>query len=183
VSSAVSAFLGVCASCHQSPAADYPVRKAVIRQRLFLTFSHSGLNARARRLWKEAGLDRILMQEARHTYASLMIAAGVNIKAISTYMGHSSVKITWDRYGHLLPGNEAEAAAKFDEFLARSTDNTEPPDPRRTRTSSRLCAYRARVATGVFTIAGINLPRRIPSWESGQTSRLGGLGRSFSLTI
>jgi integrase len=48
-----------------------------------------------------------------------MIAAGVNIKALSTYMGHSSVTITLDRYGHLLPGNEDEAAQLFDTYLER----------------------------------------------------------------
>jgi len=39
-----------------------------------------------------------------------MIAAGVNPKALATYMGHSSITITLDRYGHLMPGSEAEAA-------------------------------------------------------------------------
>ena len=47
-----------------------------------------------------------------------MIAAGVNAKALSTYMGHSSVTITFDRYGHLMPGNEAEAARLLDQFLS-----------------------------------------------------------------
>ncbi|MGH7966336.1 MAG: site-specific integrase, partial [Candidatus Binatia bacterium] len=50
--------------------------------------------------------------------ASLMIAAGVNAKALATYMGHASVMITLDRYGHLLPGNEGEAAALLDAYLA-----------------------------------------------------------------
>ena len=36
-----------------------------------------------------------------------LIAAGVNPKALSTYIGHSSITITLDRYGHLMPGNEA----------------------------------------------------------------------------
>ena len=52
--------------------------------------------------------------------ASLMIAAGVNAKALSTYMGHASVMITLDRYGHLMPGNEEEAAGLLDSYLARS---------------------------------------------------------------
>jgi len=34
-----------------------------------------------------------------------MIAAGVNAKALATYLGHSSITITLDRYGHLMPGN------------------------------------------------------------------------------
>lgn len=53
-------------------------------------------------------------------FASLMIAAGVNAKALSTYMGHASVTITYDRYGQLMPGNEAEAASLLDEYLERA---------------------------------------------------------------
>src|SRR5439155_16508538 len=59
---------------------------------------------------EEKPLEPITLHEARHTFASLMIAAGVNAKALATYMGHASVTITYDRYGHLMPGNEAEAA-------------------------------------------------------------------------
>jgi integrase len=60
------------------------------------------------------------LHEARHTFASLMIAAGVNAKALSTYMGHTSVTITLDRYGHLMPGNEEEAAGLLDAYLERA---------------------------------------------------------------
>lgn len=74
-------------------------------------------NDRAQRAWKAAKLEPIGLHECRHTFASFMIAAGVNPKALSTYMGHSSVTITFDRYGHLMPGNEAQAALLLDEFL------------------------------------------------------------------
>jgi integrase len=46
-----------------------------------------------------------------------MIAAGVNAKALSTYMGHANISITLDRYGHLMPGNEDEAAGLLDAYL------------------------------------------------------------------
>ncbi len=72
---------------------------------------------RARRRWEALGLTPIGFHECRHTFASFMIAAGVNAKALSTYMGHSSVMITFDRYGHLMPGNEAEAAQLLDGYL------------------------------------------------------------------
>ncbi len=48
-----------------------------------------------------------------------MIAAGVNATALSTYVGHSSITITLDRYGHLMPGNEAEAAGMLASYLER----------------------------------------------------------------
>jgi hypothetical protein len=47
-----------------------------------------------------------------------MIAAGANAKAISTYLGHATIGITFDRYGHLMPGNESEAADLLDSYLA-----------------------------------------------------------------
>jgi integrase len=74
----------------------------------------------ADRTWKKAKLTRITLHECRHTFASLMIAAGVNAKALSTYLGHSSVTITYDRYGHLMPGNEEAAAELLDAYLKRA---------------------------------------------------------------
>jgi integrase len=59
------------------------------------------------------------LHEARHTFASLMIAAGVNAKRLATYMGHASITVTLDRYGHLFPGNEEESADLLDAFLAK----------------------------------------------------------------
>ncbi len=73
-------------------------------------FDAGNLTAQATRAWGAAELQGLTLHEARHTFASLMIAAGVNTKALSTYMGHASVTITYDRYGHLMPGNEDEAA-------------------------------------------------------------------------
>jgi integrase len=64
-------------------------------------------------------LDPIGLHEARHTAASIMIAAGVNVKALSSYLGHSSITITLDRYGHLMPGNEDEAVDLVDTYLER----------------------------------------------------------------
>jgi integrase len=70
---------------------------------------------------EQPALEPIGLHECRHTVASLMIAAGVNAKALSTYMGHSSITITLDRYGHLMPGNEDEAAGLLDSYLERAT--------------------------------------------------------------
>ncbi|MCH8129214.1 MAG: tyrosine-type recombinase/integrase [Acidobacteria bacterium] len=48
----------------------------------------------------------------RHTHCAHLIASGTDLKAISTRLGHASVSFTLDRYGHLLPGRQAEAAAR-----------------------------------------------------------------------
>lgn len=68
--------------------------------------------------WEKAELNRITMHECRHSYASLMIAAGVNAKTLCDYMGHSSITVTFDRYGHLMPGNESQAAELLDTYLS-----------------------------------------------------------------
>ena len=83
-------------------------------------FQPSNLWRRAQRAWTGAGLEPIGLHEARHTFASVLIAAGVNAKAITTYMGHASIQTTYDLYGKLMPGSEAEAAALVDAYLTRS---------------------------------------------------------------
>lgn len=75
---------------------------------------------RATKRWAAAKLDPIGLHEGRHTAASWFIAAGVNLKAISTFLGHSSINVTLDKYGHLLPGDEAAAGDLVNAYLARS---------------------------------------------------------------
>ena len=84
------------------------------------SFEPKTVHNRARRAWRADGLAPIGLDECRHTFASLMIAAGVNAKALSTFMGHASITITLDRYGHLFPGSEDEAAERLDAFLERA---------------------------------------------------------------
>lgn len=84
-------------------------------------FSPTRVTVRADKAWRAAKLERLTLHEARHCYASYMIAAGVNAKALSTYMGHASIAITLDTYGHMLPGNEEEAATLLDAYLDRPT--------------------------------------------------------------
>ncbi len=83
-----------------------------------LAFSEAVVR-RARAAWKQAKLEAIGLHECRHTYAAFMIAAGVNAKALSSYMGHSSITVTLDRYGHLMPGSELEAAEMLTSYLQR----------------------------------------------------------------
>lgn len=50
-------------------------------------------------------MDPLTLHEARHTCASLLVpAAGVNAKALSAIMGHATIAMTFDTYGHLMPG-------------------------------------------------------------------------------
>ena len=67
--------------------------------------------------WDAAKLEPLGFHEARHTAASLFIAAGLNAKTVSMLIGHASIAITLDRYGHLFPGAEHEARNLLDAYL------------------------------------------------------------------
>jgi integrase len=75
------------------------------------------LRRRTYKLWNDAGLKPLGFHEGRHTFASIGIAAGLNAKTLSTYLGHATITITLDRYGHLMPGSEVEARAMLDAYL------------------------------------------------------------------
>jgi integrase len=83
-------------------------------------FLRQSLSERAQRDWKAAKpkpLEPITRQNCRHTCASFMIASGANAKALSVVMGHESITITFDRYGHLMPGGEADVGRLLGEYL------------------------------------------------------------------
>ena len=62
-----------------------------------------------------ASLPRsIRIHDMRHTCASLLIRQGVHPKAIQHHLGHSSINITMDRYGHLLPDQYDDLASQLD---------------------------------------------------------------------
>lgn len=83
------------------------------------------LQRRADQAWAEAGLERLTPHSCRHSYASLMIASGVNAKALSTFMGHANIGITLDPYGHLTPGSEEAAASLLDAYLQAQLERAE----------------------------------------------------------
>lgn len=57
------------------------------------------------------------LRQARHTYASLLIDAGVNAKAIKEFMGHATIKETFSRYGHLMPDARDQARELVDAYI------------------------------------------------------------------
>lgn len=73
---------------------------------------------RLRPALKKAGLPLIRFHDLRHTAATLMLTAGVHPKVVSEMLGHSSVAITLDRYSHVIPTMQEEAALQMDRLLA-----------------------------------------------------------------
>ena len=75
------------------------------------------------RVWEpaleDAGLPKVRIHDLRHTCASLLIAQGAHAKAIQRHLGHSSIQITFDTYGHLLPDEQDRVADALDETFRR----------------------------------------------------------------
>jgi integrase len=66
---------------------------------------------------RRAGLPHMRFHDLRHSYASLLIAQGAHPKFISEQLGHASVQITLDRYGHLFDQSYGDESAKLEEAL------------------------------------------------------------------
>ena len=70
------------------------------------------------RLLAEAGVRQRTFHTLRHPAATLMLAGGVDLKTVSTMLGHSQIGLTADTYASVLPGLQREAAARMDSILA-----------------------------------------------------------------
>jgi integrase len=62
---------------------------------------------------KIAGLAKMRFYDLRHTHASLLIAEGAHPKKIAERLGHASIKLTMDLYGHLFEGSDKESADRM----------------------------------------------------------------------
>jgi Phage integrase family len=65
---------------------------------------HNVKNRYFHKCLEKAGLRRIRFHDLRHTFASLLIQNGESLAYVKDQMGHSSIKMTVDVYGHLVPG-------------------------------------------------------------------------------
>ncbi len=73
-----------------------------------------------RPIQKKAKLPMIRFHDLRHTAATLMLAADVNVKIVSERLGHASVQITLDTYSHVLPSMQRIAAQRMDGFFRQN---------------------------------------------------------------
>ncbi len=70
-----------------------------------------------------AGIERhIRLHDLRHTYASIMINEGANLKFVSEQLGHASIVITLDRYSHLIAERHDDTVSKFEKLLLAESD-------------------------------------------------------------
>lgn len=97
---------------------DTPISPGVVRKRLQI-------------ILERAGCKKIRFHDLRHTFATLSLENGMDVKTLSAMLGHVSAATTLDIYTHITGDMQAEAAAKIDRGLGNEvqTDEgqTEPP--------------------------------------------------------
>ena len=73
----------------------------------------------ARRLEQPAFVDlpRIRLHDLPHTWPTLALIAGVDVKVVSKRLGHSSPVVTWQTYQHVIKGMQPDAAERVTDLI------------------------------------------------------------------
>ena len=72
------------------------------------------------RVLKRAGLPRVRFHDLRHTFATLALQNGVDVKTVSGMLGHFSAGFTLDTYAHVTTASQRQAAKTMDGILSGS---------------------------------------------------------------
>ncbi len=71
-------------------------------------------------LLRRAGLPDVRLHDLRHSVATVLIAAKVDLKTVQELLGHSSIAVTADIYAHVVPEMQQEIVEKMDDLFKRS---------------------------------------------------------------
>ena len=91
-------------------------------------FSQSREIAASTRMLLKAELRRIRIHDLRHTFASLLLQHGESVVYVKEQLGHSSIQITVDTYGHLIPGANRAAVDRLDDAPAQLSATQAQPE-------------------------------------------------------
>jgi integrase len=80
-------------------------------------------------LLTKAKLRRVRFHDLRHTFASLLLQNGESPVYVKEQMGHSSIQVTVDCYGHLIPGGNKQAVDRLDTPISQSVLERESATP------------------------------------------------------
>lgn len=96
---------------------DMPLRPSVVHQRLHRLLDH-------------AGCERIRFHDLRHTFATNALAHGMDVKTLSTILGHVSSATTLNTYSHVTDEMRQRAAVKIDQGIAKAEVMEQEAKPR-----------------------------------------------------
>ena len=137
---------------------DTPLSPGVARKRLQI-------------ILQRAGCKRIRFHDLRHTFATLALENGMDVKTLSAMLGHVSAATTLDIYTHITEDMQAEAAAKIDRGLGHEVQE-EGPQPEYPQMSDfqPVGGQIRRSGTGCITEINDHLfeGRYSPVWTDGK---------------
>jgi integrase len=67
----------------------------------------------------DAGITKIRFHDMRHTCATLLLAEDVHPKIVQERLGHAGISMTLNRYSHVMPDMQRQAADTLDAALLR----------------------------------------------------------------
>jgi integrase len=85
----------------------------------------NALSLRFRQLIARAGVPTIRFHDLRHTNATIDLATGTHPNVVQERLGHASISETLDRYSHLTPNMQREAADRLDAAIEDAADDSE----------------------------------------------------------
>jgi integrase len=100
-----------------------------------------------------AGVRRFRFHDLRHTFGSLLIRDGASLAYVKDQMGHSSIQVTVDTYGHLIPGADIAWVNRLDVKMK----------PQQNATPAQLDMSETEVPPEVVDLIGG--PTRIRTWN------------------
>ena len=146
---------------------DCPLTPGVVRKRLQLILEH-------------AGCKHVRFHDLRHTFATLALQNGMDVKTLSAMLGHVSAATTLDIYTHITDDMQRPAAATIDRGIGKATPlesdsepgrETTPGQPNKPRmTYFKPVMSRRRAGTGCITQINDHLfeGRYSPMWIDGK---------------
>jgi integrase len=117
---ALPGFVALALAAHRRAAADLPrnVDGLVFTRADGQPMNQSTVQRAFATACRKAGLPRTRLHDLRHTAATLLLGSGASLDDVKRVMGHSSIAITSDVYGHRVEGRARELAATLNRALA-----------------------------------------------------------------
>ena len=135
---------------------DSPMTPGAVRRRLQI-------------ILERAGCKRIRFHDLRHTFATLSLENGMDVKTLSAMLGHVSAATTLDIYTHVTGDMQSEAAARIDRGLGNEVEDTARPESSRMTDFQPVGGQIRRAGTGCITQINDHLfeGRYSPTWPDG----------------
>jgi len=80
-------------------------------------FSHEALIQSWYRFCDKHNIKRICLHDLRHTHATLLLLANTNMKVVSQRLGHTDIRITMNRYSHVLKEMDTQASENISSIM------------------------------------------------------------------